>query len=397
MKKLLLIALLIMAGTTSIFAQFVPIGIRGSATSVGWDGPNDILMETTDGVTYNLNNVTLFAGGLKFRENVDAFNDWGGTGWPSGIGVLNQGGADIPCQAGVYNITFNRNTLAYNFTYLYAAMGLRGNATTTGWDGMYDVRMNTSDGIVYTLSGLTLTEGGLKFRENNEWPNNWGGTGWPSGVGIFDQDGVDIPCQPGIYNVTFNRNTLEYNFVQVFTTIGIRGSATTVGWDGPNDIQMTTTDGVLYTLSTVTLTDGGLKFRENNEWPNNWGGTGWPSGVGIFDQGGVDIPCVAGTYNVSFNRATLEYNFEAVVAAITNFGLSSVTAYPNPTQDTWTISNGEFVIDNIQITDITGKIVYSKNIQAASAVVNGTGLASGIYLAKLSANNAVKIIKLVKK
>ncbi|MFD0777427.1 hypothetical protein ACFQZF_01700 [Flavobacterium myungsuense] len=53
-------------------------------------------------------------------------------------------------------------------------------------------------------------------------------------------------------------------------TISIIGDATPGDWAA--DTNMTTSDNVTYTLSNVTLINGGLKFRQDGAWTNNWGG-----------------------------------------------------------------------------------------------------------------------------
>jgi hypothetical protein len=51
----------------------------------------------------------------------------------------------------------------------------------------------------------------LKFRENGEWMRNWGGIGFPADTAI--QDGPSIVVPLGNYVVTFNCESLEYNFI----------------------------------------------------------------------------------------------------------------------------------------------------------------------------------------
>ncbi|MEL1244968.1 T9SS type A sorting domain-containing protein [Flavobacterium sp. DGU11] len=398
MKKLLLIFLLFTAGTTMMFAQFPSVGILGAATPLGWSGNQpDIAMATTDGVTYTLNNISLYTGGLKFRQDNSWPLNWGNTAWPTGTGVQDQGGMDVPVVVGVYDITFNLTTKEYSFVYKFPVIGIRGNATTVDWGSANgDILLSTTDGITYTRNNFTLDTGGLKFRQDNDWPNNWGGATWPSGSGIFNQDGVDIQAQAGSYNITFNRTTLEYNFEQVFISIGMIGSATPAGWDGP-DIDMQTADGITYTLNNYTLATGGLKFRENDEWPNNWGGTDWPSGVGIFDQGGVDIPVQAGTYNITFDHVSKVYNFEnSQTAGSTEFNANGIVIFPNPAQQIVNVSNANEHVSNINILDVTGKLTASFPVNATSAALDISALSAGIYFVQISTEKNIHTVKFIK-
>lgn len=87
-------------------------------------------------------------------------------------------------------------------------------------------------------------------------------------------------------------------------SVGIIGTAVN-GWEV--DVDMTTTDGINFTLANYALQNGELKFRENDDWTVNWGSTDFPSGSGI--QNGDNIPITAGKYDISFNKETGAYAF----------------------------------------------------------------------------------------
>jgi len=396
MKKLLLFFAIMLASIAK--AQFPSVGILGAATTLGWSGTQpDIAMSTTDGIHYTLGNMPLYTGGLKFRQDNSWPLNWGSTDWPSGIGVQDQGGMDVPVQVGVYDISFNLETKAYDFLYKFPVIGVRGAATSVDWgsvDG--DILFDTSDGVTYSYHNLSLTTAGLKFRQDNDWPNNWGGDGWPSGTGIFNQDGVDIQAIEGSYDVTFNRTTLEYDFVQIFPLVGVLGSATTAGWDGP-DIDMQTTDGVVYTLENITLTDGGLKFRLDDQWPDNWGGTGCPSGTGIFNQNGVDIPCQAGLYNINFNLTTLAYSFEEVVAGTEAVHALAISLYPNPASDAINLSFNHTDTVSVDIYDLTGKCLLNSGQVSQGIAIGVSALAPGVYIARINSSGTSYNFKFIKK
>lgn len=386
-----------MAGTAMMFAQFPSIGIIGGATTVGWGGP-DIDMVTTDGVTYTLDNIVLTTGGLKFRQD-DAWNDnnWGGNTWPSGNGIQNQGGVDVPCQAGIYDITFNYDTKYYEFVEqnLYPAISLIGSANE-GVAETVDVDLFTSDGITYTGQNLHFVSGWLKFRKDYSWTTNWGNPAFPSGTGTQDGDNIVVPGTL-VMNVTFNMNTGAYSFT--VPSVALVGAATPWGWPtgAPGEVDggaMASADGINYLLSNVTLTSGGAKFRQDNSWNVQWGGDGgFPSGTG--SQGGTDIMVVAGTYDVTLNRTTGAYAF-AVPAATTDFTKGAVVAYPNPASSAWTFSVANSTLTNVQIIDLTGKVVVNQPVNAQTATVNASALANGIYFAKVTAAEGVSTIRIVK-
>jgi hypothetical protein len=76
--------------------------------------------------------------------------------------------------------------------------------------------------------------------------------------------------------------------------------------------------------------------------------------------------------------------------------INGLLIYPNP-------SNGEFTVElnngaskTIQVTDFTGKLVYTNTSSKDKVNVNISHLASGIYYIKIQSNNASEIIKMVK-
>ena len=91
------------------------------------------------------------------------------------------------------------------------------------------------------------------------------------------------------------------------TIWGVVGSATVNGWDGPDmPFYSTTLADVL--VAYVTLSTGEIKFRSNNSWTLNYGDTGLD---GNLEEGGDNIPVIAGTYKITFNLSTLKYTIEA--------------------------------------------------------------------------------------
>ena len=78
-----------------------------------------------------------------------------------------------------------------------------------------------------------------------------------------------------------------------------------LGWD--TDVYLSSTDGINYSINNYTLTTGGLKFRKDNSWNENWGNTAFPSGTAF--QLGPNIQVVACRYNITFNIITGVYTF----------------------------------------------------------------------------------------
>ncbi len=201
----------------SEIGSYTTIGIIGDATPGGWDTDTDLDQDSEDPSVWTARFV-LTDGNAKFRANDDWEVNWGSADFPIGIGV--QGGADIPVVAGEYNITFNSLTGEYNFEVLvvFATIGIVGkNSPTAGWDVDADMTRSAEDEHLWTLAEAAFTSGagesddGCKFRAEDDWTANWGADTWPTGTGT--QDGPNIPCIEGVFNVSFNDKTGEYAFM----------------------------------------------------------------------------------------------------------------------------------------------------------------------------------------
>lgn len=278
------------------FVRYPSIGIIGSATPTGWDSDTDM---TDNGNGVFEITMDFVAGAAKFRANDSWDTNWGASDFPSGIGVQN--GPDIPVPAGRYKVTFTPATGAYNFELDagFQDVGIIGDATPGGWGADTDMWSN-GDGTFNLIIGLS--NGNVKFRANNSWDVNWGAGDFPSGTAT--QNGPDIPVTKGIYLVTFNSITGEYSFTPA--SIGLVGDATPGGWDTDTDMAEDALTAGVVTLN-ITLVDGKAKFRVNDGWTYNWGGSDFPSGTGTLN--GPDISVPAGTYNITFNVNTGEYSF----------------------------------------------------------------------------------------
>lgn len=266
-------------------------GVVGSAyNDWGGAGPDAPFYKTStpdEIVSY----VTLMDGEMKFRLN----NDWGENYGDSGAdGTLDRDGDNIPVSAGTYKITVNTATLAWSIEEY--TWGLVGSATPNGWDGpdmplQYDPFSDTWKALV------ALSTGEIKVRQNNDWGVNYGDNGVD---GILDPGGDNIAVNAGTYLVTVDFNSLEYSIEPTFIW-GIVGSAAPNGWDGPDiPLNLSFEQDDFWYINGVTLADGEIKFRANNDWANNFGDTGLD---GVLDNGGDNIPVSAGTYNITIDFA----------------------------------------------------------------------------------------------
>ena len=210
--------------------NYATIGIIGSATPGGWDMDTDMVQDESDPTIWRIA-MTLTDGEAKFRADDDWAVNWGGPDFP--IGVATQDGANIPVVAGDYNVTFNSLNGEYNFEefVVYDQISLVGENGPTGmWPepddgGAQDTYLTVDEenDQLWTVTGVTLTDAdpeissnGVKFRADTDWAVNWGAADFPSGVGT--QDGANILCTAGTYDVSFNTQTAEYMFMDPSST-----------------------------------------------------------------------------------------------------------------------------------------------------------------------------------
>lgn len=95
----------------------------------------------------------------------------------------------------------------------------------------------------------------------------------------------------------------------------------------------------------------------------------------------------------------IEVNNDATPASLNISNVPNLTAkaYPNPTASTWNFNVGNFdTIGMVEVVDVTGKMVLSKNLIGQSTSVDASGLSQGMYFAKLTLGTATQVIKLIK-
>lgn len=173
--------------------------------------------------------------------------------------------------------------------------GVVGSATPNGWNGP-DIKMwNSTDGNLVAYA--TLSAGEIKFRKNNDWGVNLGGSN-----GTLSSGGSNIAVTAGTYKITINVSKNTYA-IETYSW-GIIGSGAR-GWGDNDDVAMTYEGSTnSWVVKNIAL-DGEIKFRLNHSWGTNFGAdsTDNPAAAleGDIKSGGNNIKIPAGTYNVSFS------------------------------------------------------------------------------------------------
>lgn len=197
------------------------------------------------------------------------------------------------------------------------------------WGAFEDAPFYTTDTDGVLVAYVNLIDGEIKFRENNEWNNDFGDT---DADGTLDAGGDNIVVTAGDYKITMNLNDNTYTMEEY--SWGVVGS-------GYNDWGNLGPDAKFfydYTTDTfkvgVKLIDGEIKFRMNNEWVTDFGDSG---ADGTLDAGGDNLVVTAGYYLITldFNAGTYTME-EAELLGVVGSGYND-----------WGNAGGDFMLTEV--------------------------------------------------
>ena len=90
------------------------------------------------------------------------------------------------------------------------------------------------------------------------------------------------------------------------------------------------------------------------------------------------------------------YFHNNIVLSSEDFSNTSFKAYPNPTQDIWTVKGQNTQIETIRVYDVLGKQVLALTPNSSEATISSSGLKSGIYFAQIETLSGIDNIRLIK-
>ena len=160
---------------------------------------------------------------------------------------------------------------------------------------------NGQDGMFRAVA--TLYDGEFKIREDNAWGLNYGDNG---ADGTLEQNGANIAISAGHYVIDFDAVNFTITITPAGTVWGVVGSATLNGWGSAEDVKLVPdpcNDGV-YIIKDVVLTDGEIKFRQDDAWGVNLGDDG---ADGTTEANGANIAVTAGTYDMTLDTVNGTY------------------------------------------------------------------------------------------
>lgn len=251
-----------------------------------------------------------FAGAASFKFTSD--KDWDHTNYGAGAsaGKLSTdptaGNLSIS-EAGLYKLTVDISKLEYTITKVdWRLIG----GAVGGWSDGDEVDMIYNKQLKQLVATASLAQDLLKFRANRDWGINYGDDG---ADGKLEPDGANIDiATAGTYTVMLDLNTkvdgndenLKLAYTYAVTQWGVIGDAVG-GWD--NDINMTPDIATNTWTYTGDFAAGVFKFRANDDWAVNLGGT-----TDALSQDGPNIEVTtAGKYTVVLNLANGTYTMTA--------------------------------------------------------------------------------------
>ena len=260
----------------------------------GWGNtPDRIMYETEDGKFVFEDLEIVATDEIKIRENEDWGNNRGGAFAALGdaFAVENNGPNIAVGRDAKVTVTYDPAAETITLTgeyqgdapdfpdYIYAIGG------DTDWTSVYPLFGKNGQ-----YKGFGYLSQAFKFRPNED---NWDGDWECVGEGQIGQgsDNCPAPADAGYYMIEVDLNAMTYG-ITLISTIGIIGPAQAGGWDSDTDMTYNQAGGY-WEAKGIALSAGDMKFRANDGWDINWGGS--------FDnlvQGGDNMAVEAGTYDV---------------------------------------------------------------------------------------------------
>ncbi|MCB0445362.1 MAG: T9SS type A sorting domain-containing protein, partial [Gelidibacter sp.] len=248
----------------------------------------------------------------------------------------------------------------------YASSGVGGSATITG-SNSEDVNRSFTEqtsGTVYFSALVNISAVGtgnyfFHLKDNS--------TAFVARIGAKDDGSGNILFGIGTSSSTLTYGTTSYNLNTTYLVVGSYNIDTGVS--------------NLYVLTTPSATEPSTPEATNS------GNVGTPiSSVALRQSSNIPTAVIDG-----INVAT---NWAAVTLSTGNFSINNFKVYPNPTSTGFvniSSSNSENI--SVAVFDILGKQVINKTI--SNNRLNVSALNSGIYIMKISQNNATVTKKLV--
>ncbi len=354
--------------------------------------------------------------------------DWANLQWPPTI-TINEGGSDT-----VYGRVYEPGVTdaAGAGAGILAWVGISGagdNSDPSGWTNWipatYNVDSGNNDeymasigatlapGTYYYATRYTLNGGPYVYGGLND--GFWDSVAHPSGVLTVnpapapnnDECGGAIALTPGN---NFSVNPLTTSNVGATATAAATPSCQA---NNAADVWYTVVVPASGNITIETQANGGMTDSVVAAFSGTCGGT--LTQVGCDDDGGpagannlMSILSLTGqtpgstlyigvwrySLGTGVNGSFVISAYDASLATST-FDNASFVAYPNPVKDVLNLSYTQN-IDKVQVVNLLGQEVITKSINATQSQIDMSNLPIGTYLVRVTANDEVKTIKVIK-
>lgn len=145
---------------------------------------------------------------------------------------------------------------------------------------------------------------------------------------------------------------------------------------------------------TLTLTGTG---GQTYQWISSTGSlyAGSPVNIPVFAP--VAFTVTGTGSNGCSAKATVQQNVAACTSISENGkAAAGLSVYPNPGTGLFTVEVKSGLINNIQISDVSGRMIKSVEGGSSSVMVDLTGLAAGIYYATIDNGNSGSVVRIIK-
>ena len=228
--------------------------------------------------------------GFLFAKNNEDF---------PGVAICQEGSGKYQFAIDMYSQVEEEVYPSYEVTPAFDYLYTPGNSN--GWNHGAANMLGTTDYITYT--GYAYLNGEFKFSNAADWDHtNYGNSGTEGELTTDGGAGNLMAANEGVYWCSVNIPNLTYSITEI-TTIGMIGGFNGWGESLAMTPKVTSATDIKYE-GEVTLKAGEeFKFRANDGWDINLGGT--------FDnltQGGANLSVSEdGTYTVVLDLSTLPY------------------------------------------------------------------------------------------
>ena len=218
--------------------------------------------------------------------------NWNGPNYGAGAtaGTLSETGDNINLPAGYYKLNVNAGADPMTYTAVAMNWGIIGGLT--GWGSQ--IALTYDPAVRVWKGGIHLPAGPWKFRANDNWDYNYGAPAGSLNL-VAGGDNIETTVEDD-YAITLDlSHPLAYTYRA--DRWGIIGDAAG-GWTDDNNMAWDAVNGVF--KATLNRTVGSMKFRANDDWGYNLGGS-----LTALTEGGDNIPVAeAGNYTITLNPWT---------------------------------------------------------------------------------------------